>query len=69
VNKTIGIALVVVGVVLIALGFSASESFTSEFSEFFTGAPTNKAIWLFVGGVVALIVGLGGTLISARRGG
>ena len=42
------------------LGISASHSFTSDVSRFFTGSPTNKAIWMLLCGIVAFIVGLVG---------
>ena len=61
-NKGLGIALLVVGVVLIVFGISASESFGSDFTRLFTGKPTDKSIWLLVGGLVAAIVGFFMTL-------
>lgn len=56
-NKGIGIALLVVGIVLIAYGFNASDSFSSGVSRAFTGAPTNKTMWLLLGGAASAIVG------------
>ncbi len=56
-NKGIGLALLVVGIMLIIFGINASDSFGSDVSRFFTGAPTDKSIWLLLGGVVATIVG------------
>ena len=49
-NKGIGIALLVVGIALIIFGFSASDSVTSGVSRAFTGAPTDKTLWLLLGG-------------------
>jgi hypothetical protein len=57
-NKALGIALLVVGIVLTILGINASESLSSDVSRFFTGAPTDKSIWLLIGGIVSGIVGL-----------
>lgn len=65
-NKAMPVALLVVGVVLVIWGISASESFSSDVSRFFTGSPTNKAIWLLVGGIVAGIVGLFGLLRGSK---
>lgn len=59
-NKSISLVLLVVGIILIGYGISASDSIGSEFSRLFTGSPTDKAIWLIIGGVAALIVGAGG---------
>ena len=56
-NKGIGLALLVVGIVLIVFGINASDSFGSEVSRFFTGTPTDKSIWLLLGGIGATIVG------------
>jgi uncharacterized protein DUF3185 len=44
------------------VGIMASTSFTSDISRFFTGSPTDKAIWMLVGGVVASVVGAVGLL-------
>ncbi|MBC8011721.1 MAG: DUF3185 family protein, partial [Burkholderiales bacterium] len=34
----------------------------SGFSRLFTGAPTDKTIWLLIGGIVLAALGLGGLL-------
>ncbi len=52
------IVLLVVGVVLLAWGLTASESLSSEFSETFQGAPSNKAILLMVIGGLLGATGL-----------
>ena len=56
-NKGIGIALLVVGIALIIYGFNASDSVSSGVSRAFTGAPTDKTLWLLLGGGAAAIVG------------
>ncbi len=61
-TRFLGIALFIVGIVLLAFGISASDSIGSEFSRFFTGKPTDKAIWLLLGGIVSLVLGVGGML-------
>lgn len=64
--RFLGLALFIVGIVLLAFGISASDSISSEFSRFFSGKPSDKAIWLLLGGIVALVLGVGGML--TRRG-
>lgn len=59
-NKPVSLALLAGGIVLIVFGLNASNSFGSDISRFFTGSPTDKAIWMLVGGVVAAVVGLVG---------
>jgi hypothetical protein len=66
VNKLIFLALVVGGIILIIYGISASDSIGSSFSRFFTGSPTDKTIWLLLGGIVATAVGLVGMLRGAK---
>ena len=59
-NKPISLALLVGGIVLLVAGFNASDSTASGFSRFFTGNPTDKTMWLLIGGTVALIAGAAG---------
>ena len=57
-NKLFSLALLVGGVVLIVTGFKATHAFASDVSRFFTGSPTDKAVWMLIGGTVAALVGL-----------
>ena len=66
-NKATGLALLVVGIVLIIFGINASDSIGSDFSRFFTGTPTDKSMWLLLGGIASSIVGGAITLFSARK--
>jgi hypothetical protein len=36
-------------------------------SRFFTGSPTDKAVWMLIVGVAAAVIGLVGTLRGARH--
>jgi hypothetical protein len=56
------LALLAIGIALLVVGFNATHSFSSDVSKFFTGAPTDKAIWMLIGGAAAAITGLVGTL-------
>ena len=67
-NKIISLALLVGGVVLIIFGIQATDSFSSDVSRFFTGSPTDKAVWMLIGGIVAAIVGLTMTLRRSKQG-
>jgi hypothetical protein len=67
-NKLVSLALLVGGVVLIIIGINATNSFSSDVSRFFTGSPTDKAIWILIGGIVAAVVGLTGTLRGSKQG-
>lgn len=65
--RGIAVALLAVGVVLIIWGISASESFGSDVSRFFTGSPTDKTMWLLIGGIAAAIVGLFGLFRGPKQ--
>ncbi|MFN0059484.1 MAG: DUF3185 family protein [Planctomycetota bacterium] len=60
--KLVSIALVVGGIVLVSMGVTATNSLSSDVSRFFTGSPTDKSVWLLIGGLVAIVVGLGSSV-------
>jgi uncharacterized membrane protein YidH (DUF202 family) len=57
-NQIASLSLLILGAVLVVLGVNATHSFTSDVNRFFTGSPTDKAIWMLIGGVVAVVLGL-----------
>ena len=61
-----GYAVLGVGLVLVVWGADASQSVSSDISRFFTGSATNKAIYLIVGGALAVIAGA--SMAFSRRG-
>ncbi len=65
-NKAVSIALLAGGIVLIVIGVNATKSFSSDVSRFFTGSPTDKAIWMLIGGIVAATVGLFGVMRRSK---
>jgi len=65
-DKTISLAILAGGILLVIFGVSASNSVSSDISRIFTDAPTDKAIWMLVGGVVVTIIGLVGLLRGSR---
>jgi divalent metal cation (Fe/Co/Zn/Cd) transporter len=63
-NKAFSLALLVGGLVLMIIGINAMSSFSSDVSKFFTGSPTNKAVWMLIAGLAAAVIGL--TTMSFR---
>jgi hypothetical protein len=55
------------GILLLFLGINAYDSSSSEISRFFTGSPTDKSVWMLVGGIVGTVIGLGGLLRLSRK--
>ena len=54
--RIIGIVLVVVGIILIGMGYNASQSFGEELSEAVTGS--DQTMWYFIAGAAAAVGGL-----------
>ncbi len=67
-NKAIFLALLVGGIVLTVFGISAMNSFSSDISRFFTGAPTDRSIWMLIGGIILVVAGLVGIGAGAGSG-
>ncbi len=57
-NNIVGLAILALGIVLLIFGFNEAHSFSSNVSKVFTGNPTDRSMWLIVGGAIAVIVGL-----------
>ena len=66
-NKIFSLALLAGGLVLMIIGINATNSFSSDVSKFFTGSPTDKAIWMLIGGIVATVVGLTLTVRGSKE--
>jgi hypothetical protein len=66
-NKAIGLTLLAVGIALIIYGVDASNSAASHLSKTFTGSPTDKAMWLLIGGIASAVCGAVLTLIPSHR--
>jgi drug/metabolite transporter (DMT)-like permease len=63
--RILGIALLVVGVILLVYGLSATDSLVDEASKSFTGRYTDNTMIYLVGGAAAAVAGL---LLALRRG-
>jgi hypothetical protein len=65
-NRLASLALLGLGVVLLAFGWDAYHSLGSGVSRALTGAPTDHSLWLLIGGGLAAIVGLGGLSVRPK---
>ena len=66
-NNIVGLAIFALGVVLLVFGFNESRSFSSDVSRFFTGNPTDRSMWMIVGGIVTVVAGLFLAITGTRR--
>jgi Protein of unknown function (DUF3185) len=65
-TQAVSLAILAAGILLTIFGITAMNSASSDLSRFFTGAPTDKAMWLLIGGIVASVVGLVGLLPRSK---
>lgn len=56
--KIIGIALMVIGIGLAFWGYQTSGSISSQFSQTFSGSPSDKVMMFYIGGAVSFFVGI-----------
>ena len=66
-NRLASTLFIIAGIVLIIFGISAMDSFGSDVSRFFTGTPTDKSVWMLIGGLVSLAIGASGVLLGRKR--
>ena len=55
--RILGIVLLVVGALLLAFGFNATDSVSDSISEGVTGRYTDKTMWYLIGGAALAIGG------------
>jgi len=57
-NKLIGLALLVVGIILLYFGYQSSQGLDDQISEAFTGNFTDSTLWYYLLGGVSSVAGL-----------
>jgi ABC-type uncharacterized transport system permease subunit len=65
-NKLIGLVLLAVGIVLLVMGYNASQSLGSQFKEAFSGSMSDKATLFYLGGAIVTAVGAYLTFLSRK---
>jgi len=59
-TQALSLALLAAGIVLMIFGINESNSLSSSVSRFFTGSPTDHAVWMLIGGIACVVIGLVG---------
>jgi uncharacterized membrane protein HdeD (DUF308 family) len=57
-NQILGIALLVVGIIVLFFGYQSSQALDDQVFEAFTGRFTDSTMWLFIAGGVSTVIGL-----------
>ncbi|MBK7405694.1 MAG: DUF3185 family protein [Phycisphaerales bacterium] len=66
-QRLVGILVLAGGIVLLVMGLRGLNSFGSQVSEFFTGSPTDRAVWLTIGGILAILAGSTAAMLPFRN--
>lgn len=66
-TQIIGMGVLVVGVVLLVLGYHASQAPLDQVSNTVTGHYSDRTTWYLVGGAAAVVVGLIAAVAGWRR--
>jgi Protein of unknown function (DUF3185) len=56
--RVAALGLLGAGIVLVVFGVDGVNAPSSDISRFFTGAPTDRAMWTLVGGIAMVVAGL-----------
>jgi Protein of unknown function (DUF3185) len=64
--RVAALAILAGGVLLLVFGVNAMNSTSSDLSRLFTGSPSDRTIWMMVGGTAAVVAGLAGLLFSSK---
>jgi hypothetical protein len=57
VRSALGLACLVAGLALLYFGFNESNSLASDVSEVVSGSPTDRSMWLMIGGGALAVFG------------
>src|SRR6056297_2068995 len=66
-TRILGVALIVAGVIMLFMGWNATESLTEQASEAISGRYTDETRRYLIGGAVAGVVGLLLVILGAKR--
>jgi TRAP-type C4-dicarboxylate transport system permease small subunit len=63
-NRIASVLVLIAGLVILGVGVNAANSVTSETATALTGTPTDRALWLMIGGGAVALFGLIGLIRS-----
>lgn len=66
-NMAFSLALLAGGIMLTIFGVNEMNSFISDISRMFTGAPTDHSIWMIIAGVLLIVLGLTGLVPGSGK--
>jgi hypothetical protein len=67
-NRILGVVLLVVGCILLAMSYSASQSIGDQAKHVFTGNFRDRTTLMLIGGAISTVAGLVALLVPSTRG-
>jgi len=65
-QRIFGVALLVLGIILLVIGLNSSHSMADQISNTFTGRFTDNTNWYIIGGIVLGVAGLSISFLGPR---
>lgn len=65
-NRILGVVLLVVGCILLALSYSASQSVADQTKHVFTGQFRDRTTIMLIGGAICSVAGIAALLVPVR---
>lgn len=65
-QRTLGVICLVIGVMLIIHGHDMAQSLGSQVQQVFTGAPTDRTTYFYIGGAALAIFGVSQIIWPAK---
>lgn len=65
--RALSLAVIAGGLALTVWGVDASHALGSEISRLFTGNPTDRSMWMMLGGVALIVAGTAGLFIGVKK--
>lgn len=66
-RQIVGICILIVGVILLGLGFNATQAPAEELAESFTGQYSDQTVAYLIAGAVGVVAGLAITFTGGKR--
>jgi hypothetical protein len=57
-QKMVGLIALVIGIMLLVWGHNNAASFGSQVQQVFTGAPTDRVMYFYIGGTALVLYGI-----------
>ena len=66
-HKAIFLVIIFTGAFLIIYGVGTWELFSSELSRALVGSPSDNALWILIGGIAMIVIGVVGISCGLKR--